>query len=143
MNDYFRAYVPMPKLTPDGYRIVIFRIFDSERTNLPSPENIMKATQIGLDISLKHDRFRGMTVIYDLENSSMNFISLLVPMLKRFFALGNVSVTISKNSLRLKRSDKLGSVEKLSTRGRNRGPKSTYIKLEYLKPRLHYDSLSR
>lgn len=55
----------------------------------------MKATQITLDISLKHDRFRGMTVIYDLENVSMTFISLLVPMLKRFFALGNVSALIN------------------------------------------------
>lgn len=81
----------MPKLTADGYRVVIFRIFDSENINLPTPENIMKATQIGLDISLRHDRFRGMTVIYDLENTSMTFISLLVPMLKKFFALGNVS----------------------------------------------------
>lgn len=88
----FRSYVPMPKLTSDGYRIVIFRIFDPETTNLPTPENIMKATQIGLDISLKLDKFRGMTVIYDLENTSMTFISLLLPMLKKFFALGNVSL---------------------------------------------------
>lgn len=54
----------------------------------------MKATQIGLDISLKYDKFRGMTVIYDLENASMAFVTLLIPMLKKLFALGNVSLIL-------------------------------------------------
>ena len=71
--------------------MVIFRIFEAESNSFPSLDNIMKATQIGLDISLKYDKFRGMTVIYDLENASMAFVSLVIPMLKKFFALGNVS----------------------------------------------------
>lgn len=85
----FACYTPLPKLTRDGYRIVIFRIFESDNNTFPAPDNIMKATQIGLDISLKYDKFRGMTVIYDLENASMAFVTLLIPMLKKLFALGN------------------------------------------------------
>ena len=85
------CFTPLPKLTADGYRVVIFRIFDAENSSLPSPDNIIKATQIGLDISLKYDKFRGVTLIYDLENASMAFISLVIPMLKKIFALTSVS----------------------------------------------------
>ncbi|XP_065201052.1 alpha-tocopherol transfer protein-like [Planococcus citri] len=81
------GYVPTTKLTPDGYRIVIFRIFDDSKNSIPDPESIIKATQISTDYSLKVDKIRGMIVIYDFQNITMNYITMMFSILKKLLTL--------------------------------------------------------
>ncbi len=81
----------MPKLTPDGHRIIIFRIYKNEQNDVPKPEYMLKILQIVFDISLKTDIVRGITLVYDLENLSLNLIRIFFPALRKILTIQSVS----------------------------------------------------
>ncbi len=80
----------MPKLTSDGYRVVIFRIFQQNSENIPTPTEYMKAVQMELDLSVKEDYTRGTIMIYDYENTTMPLVVMQLTALKRIIDIGIV-----------------------------------------------------
>lgn len=84
-------YISLPKLTPEGYRITIFRIFEHDKENLPKGDEFIKAVQMLMDISLKKDRVKGLIVVYDFQNLDMTFVSLILSQLKKLMILSTVS----------------------------------------------------
>lgn len=90
MNFSFHSgYIPTPKLTADGHRILIFRIFDEH--NAPDPDSFIKMSQICVDYSIKYDKIRGMIVIYDFGVMPMHYVTLMFSTLKKLFTLATVS----------------------------------------------------
>ncbi len=69
-------YVPLPKLTPDGYRVIVLYISDNARNVEPSPySHFLKATLMTVDIMGKLDSPRGIIVVHDGKNMTMNFVA--------------------------------------------------------------------
>lgn len=81
------GYVPTVKLTPDGYRVVIFRIFDDYKNEVPDSDSMVKVTQLATDFSLKWDKIRGMIVIYDFQNINMQYVTMIFAILKKLLTL--------------------------------------------------------
>lgn len=86
------AYVPMPKLTPDGYRVVVFHIFEPFGDYIPTENSILRANQIVLDLEMWMDQNRGCIILFNLENLSLHFVRLLVLILKKLFMLTTVNI---------------------------------------------------
>ncbi|XP_065226036.1 alpha-tocopherol transfer protein-like isoform X1 [Planococcus citri] len=78
--------IPIPKLTPEGHRIVIFKIFE-KGNSAPNGDLIIKATQIVSDYLMKVDKNRGLIVIMDYENINMNYITMMFSMIKQYITL--------------------------------------------------------
>lgn len=87
----YRSYIPVPKLTPDGYRVTVFHVPQTVKKESPSQEILLKGSQMPLDISLKVDKIRGLIVIFDLNNLSLSHVSVLFPNLKKMLSLQTVS----------------------------------------------------
>jgi len=88
-----RMLLPLPKLTSDGYRIMLFRIFDGH-TDVPPADHILKCMQIVFDLNLKYDKVRGTTLIYDFKNASTSCISSLIAEFKKLVMVQNVRLYI-------------------------------------------------
>ncbi|XP_065226849.1 alpha-tocopherol transfer protein-like [Planococcus citri] len=86
------CYIPTLKLTPDGYRVIIFQIFDNSENSFSDAESILKLVQIMIDHSLKVDKIRGTIFIHDLQNASLNVIAKMLPQIRNL-----VSLTLKAN----------------------------------------------
>lgn len=85
----------MPKVTEEGYRILMFHIFEPFGEYIPSENVILRANQIALDMLLWYDQCRGYIVIFDLENLSLHFIRQLMLILKKLFSLTTVKYVVN------------------------------------------------
>ncbi|KAK7580472.1 hypothetical protein V9T40_001101 [Parthenolecanium corni] len=81
------TYIPTPQPTADGYRVVVFRIFEQAEST-PSQENFMKALDFQLDYGVWNDMNRGTIFIYDYENLTMNSTLLFFSATKRALEIG-------------------------------------------------------
>ncbi|XP_065226836.1 retinaldehyde-binding protein 1-like [Planococcus citri] len=78
------CYLPVLKLTPDGSRVIIFKIFEILENSVVDPDGIMKLSQIAIDISLKLDKVRGTILVYDFQNLSLNFVGVILSNIKKY-----------------------------------------------------------
>lgn len=90
MND-FSAFIPMPKLTPNGYRVLLCYFYEHKASDLPPGEKIIKGMQVVFDYSLMADQVRGLTLIYDGQNISMALVSTLLQTINKLLLVQNVS----------------------------------------------------
>ncbi|XKL68338.1 hypothetical protein PGB90_003829 [Kerria lacca] len=88
----YACYIPLPKLTPDGYRVIIFRIFHHNNESMPIATDFMKALHMQLDLNFKQDRVKGAIFIYDFENLTMPFVILQLTVLKKALEVGLVEL---------------------------------------------------
>ncbi|XP_065226974.1 uncharacterized protein LOC135850141 [Planococcus citri] len=93
-SQYF-CFIPLPKLTPEGYRIFIFRISDAIKTGQPSNEDFIRQTQLLFDYSMKVDKIRGAIFIYDFQNITLHLITTMFPIVKKF-----ITLTVKSSPLR-------------------------------------------
>lgn len=89
----FSYFFAVPKLTPDGERVMIFYIREHENSDhMPNPMSLMKTAQMVFDVSLKTDKVKGVTMIYDFENISMAFFKTFFTALRIALAIQSVSM---------------------------------------------------
>ncbi|KAK7575984.1 hypothetical protein V9T40_012270 [Parthenolecanium corni] len=69
--------VPLPKLTPEGHRVFIFRNFSAEKNHLLTADDYMKMNYMNLDISIRDDFNNKQILIYDIQNVNMNLITTI------------------------------------------------------------------
>lgn len=65
--------MPLPKLTAEGYRLLMWKIFDPKLAQLLTPDQFIKMIYFNTDFILKADDSRKIVQIYDLENMSVSF----------------------------------------------------------------------
>lgn len=85
-----RSYVPLPKLTPEGYRVFVFRIFDSSLASKISALHILKSVQMLMEWSIKQDKHKGVIVLFDIENISVAYIRVGFKVLRKLLAIETV-----------------------------------------------------
>ncbi|XKL69123.1 hypothetical protein PGB90_006892 [Kerria lacca] len=81
-------FIVLPKLTADGDRVCIFKIFKAIKSSELKAEKFFEALTICMDVGLKIDRYRSMIIIYDMENATMALGAIL-------FAIANKISTFS------------------------------------------------
>jgi len=80
----------LPKLSPQGYRIVVFRIFQKAKENIPQGEVFLKTIQMLMDVNLKEDKIRGLIILYDFENFDIIYVPMFLAQIKKFIHLATV-----------------------------------------------------
>lgn len=83
----------MPKLTRDGYRVLICRFNEHKASDLPPGETVIKGMQAVFDHSLLVDKVRGLTLVYDGQNISMPLVSTMVQTVNKLILVQNVSAS--------------------------------------------------
>lgn len=85
-------YIPLPKLTPDGYRVIMLYISDDAKyTQLPPFNHFLKATLMSIDIMGKYDYPKGVIVVHDGKNISMEFVANAATEIHKLVLLAAVS----------------------------------------------------
>lgn len=87
-----RLYIPMPKLTPEGYRVFVFRIFDSALASKISALHLLKSVQMLMELSMKQDKHKGVIVLVDMANPSLAFIQVGFKVLRKLLAIETVCI---------------------------------------------------
>ncbi|RZF31909.1 hypothetical protein LSTR_LSTR013307 [Laodelphax striatellus] len=79
------CYVTLPKLTAEGYRICVCKMFNSDVTKF-KPIHLFKGALMFADMSSRHGHNNGIVIIFDLQDRTMAHVaSITYPMLKNFF----------------------------------------------------------
>lgn len=86
----FRLYVPLPKLTPEGYRVFVFRIFDSSLASTMSTLHLLKSVQMLMDWNMKQDKHKAAFVLFDVQNISLAFIRVGFKVMRKLLAIETV-----------------------------------------------------
>lgn len=88
-------YVPLPKLTPDGYRVIVLYISDEARNMEPSPfSHFLKATFMTIDILGKFDYPKGVIIVNDGKNVTKKFVTTAASEFHKLIALTMVNIII-------------------------------------------------
>lgn len=93
------SFLPLSKLTSDGCRVSILRVFEPELYNTIVPEDILKVTYMSADLRLKIDHCRSDILIFDLQNFTMPIISLAMANLRKFIILGTKGIPMRHKSV--------------------------------------------
>lgn len=85
-------YVPLPKLAPHGYRVVMLFLSDSLKTetDFSSIPTFFKLNQMTLDVLGKLDYPKGVIIIHDGKNLSMPLIGAFSAHLQKLVLLCEV-----------------------------------------------------
>lgn len=92
-NLIFRSVIPMPKLTPEGYRVICYNIFEHKADDLPNNEVLLRTYQLTMDILLKEDCHKGLIVISNSENMSYKLFTLMLSSLRQSLTMATVTNT--------------------------------------------------
>lgn len=84
-------FLPCPKLTPDGHRVIISTVLEHNKEDLPTGKSIIRGMQLIFDFCLKVDQVRGVTLVYDTKNVSMALVTVLLSTLNEYLLIQNVS----------------------------------------------------
>nr|XP_018913551.1 PREDICTED: alpha-tocopherol transfer protein-like isoform X2 [Bemisia tabaci] len=76
-------FLPLPKLTPDGYRVSIFKFFNTDPAVL-DPLAFCKVCFMSTDIRLREDTCRGDIIVWDLGGGTMSHLTASLPQVKKF-----------------------------------------------------------
>lgn len=58
---------------------------------VPDPMDTLKLAQMMFDINLRMDKVRGLTLIYDYENTGLAFVKAFFPVIRRALMIQSVS----------------------------------------------------
>lgn len=90
----FRLFIPLPKLTPEGYRVSLSRIRNQEVDNFEFADYV-KVNFMSIDIRLsKLDMFKKEIFIFDLKDITMAHLTSMLPHMKKFVYCATVSIPI-------------------------------------------------
>ncbi|RZF44130.1 hypothetical protein LSTR_LSTR015779 [Laodelphax striatellus] len=82
----------LPKLTPQGDRVSILKIFDSDVSKF-NPVQLFKTAFMQLDCHLPEDLCRRHILVYDMKGGSIGHVgTLTIPVVKKFFTSGLVGM---------------------------------------------------
>lgn len=91
IENHFRCpATPLPKLTPDGYRIFIYRCLENENSHLSTPDQFMKMAFMNTIISMKGDLSRKLIFIHDFQKISMSLASTLFTSMTKYSTANTV-----------------------------------------------------
>lgn len=76
MNN-FRVSVPLPKLTPEGYRVLFYRPFPAKDSHLLTGDDYMKLNYMIAAIMRREDLVKKYFFIYDFPTIDMNLITTM------------------------------------------------------------------
>lgn len=82
----------MPRLTPEGYRVFIFRIFDGNLASKLSALHILKSVQMLMDLSMKEDKHKGVFILIDVENITLAYIRIAFKIMRKLLAIETVRI---------------------------------------------------
>ncbi len=88
---WFRGSIPMPDLTPEGYRVLVCSIYPNRKTGPLDAESLLRCLLINCDAVLKFDQHKGVIVVYDLQNLSFDLIKLMFKVMNKSMNLFTVS----------------------------------------------------
>lgn len=92
---------PLPRLTPEGHRTLVFRVFNPDTSNFVASE-VMKLTFMVGDLRLQEDISLGDILIFDLRNISLGHLSTCtLPLVKKFMFCGQKAFPIRQNQVHL------------------------------------------
>jgi hypothetical protein len=101
---HYRSILPMPHLTPDCDRVMIFRLLTPESTHF-NMINILKLIQMVMEVRISEDYCRSDIQIYDFSFISVGHVSkITLPSLKKYEMCAIVSVAryiLIKNFIQL------------------------------------------
>lgn len=84
-------YIPLPKLTPDGYRVIMLYIsVNAKNVELSPFDHFLKATLMTVDILGKYDFSKGVIVVHDGKNMTMQFVTAAASELYKLILLSTV-----------------------------------------------------
>ncbi|XKL68337.1 hypothetical protein PGB90_003828 [Kerria lacca] len=82
------AFIPLPKLSSDGCRVSICRVFDPSLSDSVNPDEVIKAVFMAADLRLEIDFFHSDILIFDLKDFSMTIITMVMSNLRKFLTPG-------------------------------------------------------
>jgi hypothetical protein len=89
---HYRSIVPLPQLTPNCDRVILYRLLSSNPTHY-DPLNICKMNQMVIEIRMSEDYCRSDIYIFDLSKISLVHISKVTfPLLKKYELCAMVSI---------------------------------------------------
>ncbi|KAI5727271.1 hypothetical protein M8J76_017323 [Diaphorina citri] len=84
------TYVPLPKLTKTGQRVVLFKLYTPENIGNFDPEAFCTRTFMTYDFRVSHDTARTDILVYDLSNVSMAVMGVMpLQMIKKLMSIGS------------------------------------------------------
>ncbi len=86
----------LPKLTPAGNRIWIWRLSERIKEVQMSADAIFEAATIAMDVQLKADKSGPSILIFDLKNFSVPVAAALFAAMKRMITFAWVMIIIFK-----------------------------------------------
>ena len=90
---HYRSVLPMPQLTPDYDRVMVFRLLTPNTTHFDLI-NIFKMIQMVMEVRISEDYCRSDIQIYDFSAISVGHVSkFTLPLLKKYEMCAIVSVT--------------------------------------------------
>lgn len=79
---FFRCFLPLRKLTKDGKRIIVLKIFQGSTFNVTS-ELLVNFAQLEYDILMKVDSASKYIMIFDMENTTVQIMAVCFPVMKK------------------------------------------------------------
>lgn len=90
----FRLFIPLPKLTPEGYRVSLSRIRCPEIDNFEFSDYV-KVNFMSIDIRLsKLDMYKKEIFVFDLKDITMAHLTTMLPHMKKFVYCATVSILV-------------------------------------------------
>lgn len=87
----YRPVIPLRKLTPEGYLVIVFRRLESSGDFIPNGHTFLKSTQIANVIKLAHYPNRGVIVIADFRTMNARYVAMILSVLNKLLLLTFVS----------------------------------------------------
>lgn len=90
----------MPQLTPDGYRVLLFKTFEhSEKDLPPSGDYMLKAHLVMTDLLMKFDRHKGIITVFDVRHVSRALVQLTMTFLPKLIEVSKVGTKIYNHNV--------------------------------------------
>jgi len=92
---HYRSVLPMPQLTADYDRVMVFRLLTPNTTHFDLI-NFLKIVQMVMEVRISEDYCRSDIQIYDFASFSVGHVSkFTLPLLKKYEMCAIVSVAIN------------------------------------------------
>jgi len=92
LSYHYRSVLPMPQLTPDYDRVMVFRLLTPNTTHFDLI-NVLKIVQMVMEVRIAEDYCRSDIQIYDLSFISVGHVSkFTLPLLKKYEMCAIVSI---------------------------------------------------
>lgn len=89
--------MPLPRLTPENYRLILGRAFKNSSSTLPDATIFLKTNLMIVDLLLQVEKRSGLVMIFDCKEVSASLTPILISASKRLLALTNVRTSKGQN----------------------------------------------